>query len=193
MPVDSASFVFIISLAAVINGLGIVRWLTGFSEFVRYRATLQVTHYWVFSLAAAFQFLLHVLFWWSLWNIRGSATINFLSYLYLLSGPVLLFVGTAVLLPDQEGDSLDLRQHYFQARATYSTVLILAWLWAIFLSPVLRGAFAPGAALFAAFMTVAVIQRLAVNPTVHGIAAVINWLLLGAFIGLYQLQLGTAT
>ena len=160
---------------------------------MRHRSALQITHYWVFSLAAAFQFLLHVLFWWSLWNIRGSATINFLSYLYLLSGPVLLFVGTAVLSPDLDGDKVDLRKHYFQARTIYSTVLILAWLWAVFLSPVLRGTFAPNAALFAAFMIVAVIQRLAANPTVHGVAAVINWLLLVAFIGLYQFQLGAGT
>lgn len=193
MQVDSASFVFIISLAAVVNGLGIVRWLTGFSEFVRRRPALQITHYWVFSLAAVFQFLLHVLFWWSLWSIRGSASINFLSYLYLLSGPILLFVGTAVLAPGPDGDNIDLRKHYFQVRTIYSTVLILAWLWAVFLSPVLRGAFAPTAAFFAAFMIVAVIQRLATNPTAHGVAAVINWLLLGAFIGLHQLQLSAGT
>jgi len=134
MQVDSASFVFIISLAAVVNGLGIVRWLTGFSEFVRRRPALQITHYWVFSLAAVFQFLLHVLFWWSLWSIRGSASINFLSYLYLLSGPILLFVGTAVLAPGPDGDNIDLRKHYFQVRTIYSTVLILAWLWAVFLA-----------------------------------------------------------
>lgn len=193
MQIDSASFVFIISLAAVVNGLGIVRWLTGFSEFVRHRSKLQITHYWVFSLAAVFQFLLHVLFWWSLWNIRGSATINFLSYLYLLSGPVLLFVGTAVLSPDVDSDNLDLRKHYFEARTIYSTVIILAWLWAIFLSPILRGTFAPTAAFYSAFMIVAVIQRLTANQTVHGVAAVLNWLLLGAFVGLYQSQLGAGT
>ena len=191
MPVDSASFVFIISLAAVVNGLGIVRWLTGFTEFVRRRSSLRVTPYPVFVLAAVFQFLLHVLFWWSLWNIRGSASVNFLSYLYLLAGPVLLFIGTAVLSPELDGDHIDLRKHYFEARGVYSTVLILAWLWALLLSPVLRDALAPGAAFFAAFMTVAVIQRLTANPTAHGVAAVLNWLLLVTFVGRYQLQLGT--
>jgi hypothetical protein len=190
MPIDSTSFVFIISLAAVVNGLGIVRWLTGFSEFVRRRSSLQITHFWVFSLAAVFQFLLHVLFWWSLWSIRGSTTINFLSYLYLLGGPVFLFVGSAVLSPAPDDDSIDLRKHYFQARTVYSTVLILAWLWAIFLSPVLRGTFTPNTAFFAAFMTVAVVQRLTANATAHGIAAVLNWILLGVFVGLSQLQLG---
>ena len=112
MPVDSASFVFIIALAGVVNGLGIVRWLTGFTEFLKSRNSNQVPLYWVFVLAACFQFLLHILFWWSLWSMRGSATISFLSYLYLLSGPVLLFVGTALLMPNVETDEIDLKTHY---------------------------------------------------------------------------------
>ncbi len=190
MPVDSSTFVFIISLAAVVNGLGIVRWLTGFTEFVRRRSTLQITHYWVYSLAAVFQFMLHVLFWWSLWSIRGSTTINFLSYLYLLSGPTLLFVGTAILSPELDDDSVDLRKHYFEARVTYSTVLILAWLWAIFLSPVLRGAFASNAVFFIALLMMPFIQRLTAHPRAHAVAAVGNWLLLGTFVGLSQFQLG---
>jgi hypothetical protein len=190
VPVDSSTFVFVISLAAVVNGLGIVRWLTGFTEYIRRRSALQITHYWVFSLVALFQFLLHVLFWWSLWNIRGSTTINFLSYLYLLCGPVLLFVGTAILSPELDEAKIDLRKHYFQARTIYSTVLVLAWLWAIFLSPILRGVFAPNAVFFALFMIVPVVQRLTASPAVHGVAAVFNWLVLAAFIGVSQLRLG---
>lgn len=190
MPVDSSTFVFIISLAAVINGLGIVRWLTGFSEIIRRRTTLQVTHYWVYSLVALFQFMLHVLFWWSLWNLRGSSTINFLSYLYLLSGPILLFIGTATLSPELDDDSVDLRKHYFHARTTYSTVLVLAWTWAIFLSPILRGAFESNVVFFVALMAMSLIQRLVAHPTAHGIVAVGNWLLLGTYISLSQYQLG---
>ena len=190
MPVDSASFVFIISLAAVVNGLGIVRWLTGFTEYIKRRMTLKVHHYWVYSLTAAFQFLLHVLFWWSLWSIRGTSTINFLSYLYLLTGPVLLFIGTAVLHPEFDDDNVDLRRHYFAVRSAYATVLALAWVWAVFLSPVLRGSFAANATLFSAFLVGAVVQRLSSDPAVNGVLAVANWLLLCAFIALYQLQLG---
>lgn len=190
MPVDSSSFVFIISLAAVVNGLGIVRWLTGFTEYMRRRPSMQVTHYWVFTLSAAFQFMLHILFWWSLWNIRGTSTINFLSYLYLLSGPIMLFVGTAMLAPNLTEDEVDLKAHYFQVRPIYSSVLILLWLWAMFSAPVLRGEFAPQSPLYAAFLFIAVVRRTTANPLVHSIAAAANWFLLVAFIGLYQMQLG---
>jgi hypothetical protein len=192
MPVDSTSFVFIISLAAVVNGLGIVRWLTGFTEFMRRRPSLQISHYWVFTLSAAFQFLLHIVFWWSLWNIRGTATINFLSYLYLLSGPIFLFVGTAMLSPDFEGDEIDLKAHYFQVRPIYSSILALAWAWALFTSPVLRGEFAPHSPVFAAFLLIAIVRRATANPLVHSIAAAANWIMLAVFVGIYQMQLGGA-
>lgn len=193
MTVDSASFVFIIALAGVVNGLGIVRWLTGFTEYIRRRSSLSVEPYWVFALAACFQFLLHILFWWSLWGMRGNATINFLSYLYLLSGPILLYVATALLMPNVEDDGIDLRTHYFSIRTAYSTILILLWVWAIFSSPLLRGVFAPTAPIFAVFLANAVVMRTTANPTVHGVSAIVNWVLFAAIIGLHSLQMGGST
>lgn len=190
MPVDASSFVFIITLAGVVNGLGIVRWLTGFTEYIRHRSSLNMPLYWVYTLAACFQFLLHVLFWWSLWSLRDAATINFLSYLFLLSGPILLFVGTALLMPGFNGDEIDLRAHYFLARSNYSTVLVLLWLWAIFSSPILRGFFAPTLPIFLAFLVNAIAMRVSANPKIHGVAAVVNWLLFASIIGFYFLQLG---
>jgi len=190
MPVDSNSFVFIISLAAVVNGLGIVRWLTAFTDYLRRSPSIRVRHYWVFTLSASFQFILHILFWWSLWSIRGTATINFLSYLFLLSGPILLYVGSAMLVPDLTEDEVDLRAHYFHARPIYSSVLTLAWLWATLLSPILRGTFGPTMPVSVLFIAVAIGQRLSGNPTFQGVLAVANWLLLGLFVAIYAMQLG---
>ena len=82
MDVSITAFTYIISLSAVINGLGIVHLLSGFSEFLRSKDRVEINHYWVFSLWAALQFLLHVLLWWSMWGVRGVGDINFLAYLY---------------------------------------------------------------------------------------------------------------
>ena len=190
MPIDASSFVFIISLAAVVNGLGIVRWLNAFAEYIRRRSTIEIRHYRVFTLLAVFQFLLHILFWWSLWNIRGTASVNFLSYLYLLSGPVLLFVGTAILSANLDSDGVDLREHYAGMRKPYATVLILTWVWAIFLSPVLRGSFIGTSVVFAAFLLIAVVQRLVDKPVVQTVVAVANWILIAFFVAAYQFRLG---
>ena len=187
---DFRAFAFIITLAAVINGLGIVRWLTAFSEYLRRRRSLDIQHYWVFSLLAAYQFLLHIMLWWTLWSVHDATNINFLTYLYLLTGPVLLFLGTSLLTPSIETDGVDVRSHFSGVRPTYSTVLVLFWLWAIVAGPALRGFLAPTAPLLALFLTTAVGLRATANPKVHGIVVVLNWLLVVAFVALYAMQLG---
>ena len=187
---DFRAFAFIITLAAVINGLGIVRWLTAFSEYLRRRHTLDIQHSWIFNLLASYQFLLHVLMWWTLWSIRSAANFNFLTYLYLLTGPILLFLGTSLLTPSVDSDDVDVRSHFSNVRPTYSTVLILLWLWAIFVGPIIRGFLAPTAPLLVLFMISAVALRVTANSKVHGIVVVLNWLLIVAYVALYAMQLG---
>jgi hypothetical protein len=157
---------------------------------LRRRQSLQLSHYWVFTLSAGFQFLLHILFWWTLYSLRGGATINFLTFLYLLTGPILLFIGTAILLPDVNDGDIDLRSHYFSSRPTYTTVLVLLWLWAIFSSPILRGFFAPTLPMLLAFLANAFLMRVTANSKVHSVSAALNWLLLIAFVAIYFMQLG---
>lgn len=192
MPIEFASFAFIITLAAVVNGLGIVRWLTGLADYLRRRDTLKIKHYWVFSLTASFQFLLHILMWWSLWGVRAAAEINFLMYVYLLAGPILLYLGTSVLAPDIDGDT-DMRPHYFAVRPTYSSVLSLLWIWAILMGLVLRGEFAPTMPMYMLFLAAALMQRTTVRPAIQALVAILNWLLLIVFIGVYAMQLGGAS
>ena len=190
MALDIRAFAFIISLAAVINGLGIVRWLTAFAEYLQQRRHLDMQHYWVFTLLSAFQFLLHILLWWTMWGFRDATNINFVTYMYLLAGPVILFLGTSSLIPNFEGQQADVRRHFADVRPLYSTVLVLLWSWALFAGPVMRSAFAPTAPLLALFLVAAVILRITSNPKAHGIAVVFSWLVVVAFIAMFAMQLG---
>ena len=187
---ELASFAFIITLAAVINGLGIVRWVTSLAEYLRRRESMQVEHDWVFTLFAAFQFMLHILMWWSLWSVRGAGEINFLKYVYLLVGPVLLYLGTSVLVPDIEDSKVATKAHYARVRPTYATVLALLWVWSIFMSPVNRDTFAPTAPAFALFLIIALVQRFAASEKLQPILALANWLLFAGFVGIYAMELG---
>ena len=187
---DFRAFAFIITLAAVVNGLGIVRWLTAFSEYLRQKRSLDIQHYWVFNLLATYQFLLHILMWWILWGVRESANFNFLTYLYLLAGPVLLFLGTSLLTPSIDTQKVDIRSHFSGVRPTYSNVLILLWSWAIFVGPVLRGFLAPTVPLLALFLAMAVVLRATENHKAHSIVVVLNWLLVVVYVALYAMQLG---
>ena len=190
MELDASSFTFTISLAAVINGLGIVRMLSGFAEYLRAKRQLNIGHYWVFGLVAAFQFLLHILLWWSFWNIREAGTFNFLTYVYVLCGPIMLFLGTSLLLPDVEGREIDLKIQYFDIRRSYFTVMAILWLWAIFLWPVLSGVFPPTSQVFTGFLAISVTLRFTDHPKVHVAGALVSWALLIAFVALYAMQLG---
>jgi hypothetical protein len=164
---DYRAFAFVITLAAVVNGLGIVRWLNDFADYLRQKDTLDVKVYWVFILAAGFQFLLHILLWWTLWSIRDSGSLNFLTYLYLLTGPVLLFLGTTLLSPRFDDDKgISLREHLLRVRRPYSTILCLIWIWTIFASPIFRGFFAPTLPLLLLFLVAALAQRVSARASV---------------------------
>lgn len=184
------AFAFIITLAAVVNGLGIVRWLTALSEYIRRKRSINIRHYWIFNLFAGYQFLLHIILWWMLWGLHTSANVNFLTYLYMLTGPVLLFLGSSLLTPSIDSDEIDIRNYFSESRQTYASVLILFWFWALLTGPVLRGMMAPTAPLFALFLILAVVTRVTANARVHGTVAVLNWLLVSVFVALFAMQLG---
>ena len=67
---DIYSWKFVLALVAVINGLGVVRLLGSLGVYLRNRATLNIQHYWVYTLSVVFQVLLHLLFWWSILNME---------------------------------------------------------------------------------------------------------------------------
>lgn len=187
---DYRAFAFVITLAAVVNGLGIVRWLTDFAEYLRQKDMLDVKVYWVFILAAGFQFLLHILLWWTLWSIRDSGSLNFLTYLYLLTGPVLLYLGTSLLSPRVDAQGINLREHLLRVKRPYSTILSLIWIWTIFASPIFRGHFAPTLPLLLLFLVAALAQRFSDKASVIIAATLLNWLIFLAFVGFYAINLG---
>jgi hypothetical protein len=187
---DSSSFMFTVSLAAVINGLGIVRLLSGLAEYLRSRGKVQVTHFWIYNLLLLFQFLLHVLLWWSLWGVRGVDSFQFLNYLYLLIGPILIFLGSSLLLPEFKTGGIDLREQYFEIARPYFTVMALAWLWAIGFWPVLVGVLAPTAPILGTYLIAALILRSVRNERLHAVLVIGHYFVLFLLVGLFGMQLG---
>jgi hypothetical protein len=190
MPSEFGAFNFIGTLAAVINGLGIVRWLNSLAEFLKRKDAMAIEYYWVYSLAALFQFVMHILLWWSLWNIRNADVLTFVTYLYMLLGPILLFLGSAFLAPEFDRDRLNLRHHYYSARPIYATLLALVWAWAALASPIYRGTITDSAPIFVMFLVVALVQRVTASELVHRVTAVLNWLLLVTFVLSFGRELG---
>jgi hypothetical protein len=187
---DIRTFAFLIVLVGVVNGLGLVLWVTGFAKYCSRLGSLEVKHYWVFALWALTQFMMHIMIWWFLWGMRDVETFNFLTYVYVLTGPILTYMGSSMLMPDMDRRLIDVRAHYFHVRRAYFSVFALVWLWAIFVWPVLLGRFAPTAPIFALGLVGSVILRFSANPTVHAVLVVMNWVLIITFLTLFGLELG---
>jgi hypothetical protein len=190
MEITQGVFTFIVALAAVINGLGIVRIVGGLGEFLRRRDSLDVSYYWVHSLLALYQLTTHVLVWWALIGLRDVASINFLQYLYVLLGPTMLFLATSLLVPEITDNKIDLRADYRRFRKPYYSVMPIFWAWIIFIWPVLGYAVAPTWKFAACWMTTMIILRLTENAKTHAVLVSANWLLLIVYIGIYAMQLG---
>jgi hypothetical protein len=190
MELDFRAFAFIITLAAVINGMGIVRVLASFAEYLRQQDKLEVVPYWVFNLWIFFQFMLHIVMWWQLWNAREVEIFTFLHYLYLLCGPVLLYLGTSLLVPDVENHAINLRKHFYKVRPAYFTIAAFLWLWAIFLFPVLTGRFAPTVPVLVSFLAIALTLRFTANPKIHATLVIASWFVLIIFVTNFTMQLG---
>ena len=190
MELTKEVWTFVIALAAVVNGLGIVRLLGGFSNYLKNRQSLDLAHYWVYAVISIFQFLIHLLLWWSIIGLKAVGNINFLTYLYLLVGPTLLFLGTSLLIPDAVKESLNLREHYFEIRKSFYLIAILFWLWAIFLWPAFGYSFAPTVPLISLFLLIALVLRFTRNHKVHAVLAVGNLVFYAMFVALYAMNLG---
>lgn len=190
MDLIGSSWAFIVSLVAVINGLGIVRLLGAFAEYLRRRKSVQMHHYWVYYLLTVFQLLVHVLLWWSILGLRDTGSLNFLRYLYLLIGPTLLFLATSVLIPDLDSKNVDMRTVYNDIRKDYFTMMPLVFVWGIFVWPVFVGAFAPTVPLLGAFAAMTAVLRFSANPKLHAVLVSAILLLYVAFVVLYAMQVG---
>ena len=190
MELDYRAFAYIISLAAVVNGLGIVRLLSSFAEYLRKHDRLKVSHYWVYTLWVALQFLLHIIMWWMLWGVREVDTFNFIIYLYVLAGHTLMYLATSLLIPDADNNGIDLREFYFRIRGPYFTILSLLWFWAIFMMPVLQGRFAPTVPIMVTYLGIALLGRFTRNPRIHAAMVIAAWLTTAVFVSLFIVQFG---
>ena len=182
-------WIFVLSLVAVINGLGIVRLLTALGDSVKKREELSIQLYWVHTLYLIFQLLMHLLIWWSIIGLHQFGALHFLSYLYILIGPTLLFLGTTLLIPDVNADSIDLRAEYYGVRKVYFSLMAAFYLWAIFVWPVFGHEFSPTVPLISAFLLIALIAIVTDRPKFHAAIIIANLVIYTAFIILYATHL----
>lgn len=122
-------FEYAMVLVSIVLALGVTQLLQGASEFVRSSRVYFGHAFWVLALL-----LIHVQLWWAMWDLHERASWTFLTFLYLLLGPVLLFFATNLLLPRTATESMDWASHFFAVRRWFFVSMAGIVVWGIFVT-----------------------------------------------------------
>jgi len=119
-------FEYAMVLVSIVLALGVTQLLQGASELVRSSRIYLGHAFWVLALL-----LIHAQLWWAMWDLHDRASWTFLTFLYLLLGPTLLFFATNLLLPRTATDSMDWMSHFFAVRRWFIVSMAGIVIWGI--------------------------------------------------------------
>jgi hypothetical protein len=111
-PAAVDEFTYLSVLIGLILGLGITQLMEGFGRLLQLRE--QIFWYWPGKLWGGVLLIFHIQAWWAMYELRHIPHWTFPSFLVVLIQPVLLFLLSALALPDSSGDDqrIDLRSAF---------------------------------------------------------------------------------
>jgi hypothetical protein len=105
-------FSYIVVLTSIVLGLGVTRLVGGFGHLLQRRK--QARGYWVHALWMVNLLLLTAIVWWMGYRWRATERWPFLLFLWLLLEPILLYLISSLLFPDEEDrTAIDNWETYF--------------------------------------------------------------------------------
>jgi hypothetical protein len=106
--VDAFSYLSV--LLSIIIGLGLTQVLTAAGRLIRHRDRVRVD--WLPLLWAAVMLVIFVQVWWSMFGLRMYRDWTFFGFLLVLSQSCTLYMMSALVLPEQVEETVDLAAHY---------------------------------------------------------------------------------
>ena len=181
---NASAFPFLAVMFAVLMGIGVVRLITAFGELIKRRT--QIRPYWLHGAWLLLLLLLFFHVWWSFWDFRRATDWNYLTYLFLLVGPVALFTATTILIPDLGSEAaFDSRSYYFRVHRGFFVAMSVAVVWGMSIYPVMFGHVDPILEWLLLFLAVMVTLAVTANATVHTVLTVVAWILFAMMVGSY--------
>lgn len=117
-------FDYLTILVSIVIGLAIANVLARLAVVITARE--RVDFYWPPVAWAIWLFFVAVQHWWAQWSVRHTREWNFGTFWLELLVPVLLFLLSALVLPEREENGrLDLGEWYFHNRAWFFGILFL--------------------------------------------------------------------
>jgi hypothetical protein len=178
------AFSYLSVLLSIIIGLGLAQVLTACGRLIRNRE--RVTVYWPPLLWAAVLVVIYVQVWWSMFGMRAYANWSFFTFFVVLLQTVAVYMMAAVVLPEEIGERLDLRD-YYQRQSGWFLGFFLATLGLSILKDLLLGGRLPLGANLAfhlLFGVVCVVGLLVRRPRAHELLAVSSAVAIVAYISL---------
>lgn len=127
--------------------------------------------------------LMHFNLFWHVLDILSIETWQFMAFLYIVAGAIVIFFATNVLLPDASSNTTDLRSHYFDVRRQFFGFLGLLMVWTVGVDILLGD----GLTTASIFNLVGLVLFLALalfsQPKVHAIGTGAAWLFFIAMLG----------
>ena len=180
----TTAFPFLAVMFAVLMGMGVVRLITAFGEMIKQYE--RVRPYWLHGAWLVLLLLIYFHLWWSFWDIRLATNWNYLTYLFLLIGPVVLFTASNLLIPDlSEASQLDSRRFYYAIHRRFFITMAVAFVWGMLVYPVMFGQVDPILEWLLLFLAVVLILAATKNEAVHAVLTVVAWLLFAIYVASY--------
>ena len=180
---DSA-FPFLAVMFAVLLGMGVVQLVTAIGGLIKYRE--KVRPYWLHGAWFLLVLLLYFHVWWSFWEFRLATHWNYLTYLFLLVGPVTLITATDLLIPDLDGAvDVDSRSYYYTMHRGFFAAMSAAVIWGMSIYPVMFQQVDPILEWLLLFLAITVVLAITRNATVHAVLTVLAWILFAIMVSSY--------
>lgn len=133
---NNFEFTFISVMFGVIMGMGVVYILIAIAEIIRGFGS-EIKPYWLHTAWVFFLLLLHFHVWWGLWDFQNITEWNYFTYLFLLTGPILLFISAALIIPEDRNTSqINLKEYYYKNNSNFFVTLSLTVIWGMLLYPI---------------------------------------------------------
>jgi hypothetical protein len=127
-------FEYLMVMTSIVLAVTLTQLLRGLTEIWR-SPTRQAPHLaWVIVLS-----FMTVQHWWAFWDLNQVTDWNAIRFGFVLATPILLFLASAVLLPQRIADDADLRDYFVTRRRDFMVIMTILAVVAIVMSRVLLG------------------------------------------------------
>ncbi|MDR3388852.1 MAG: hypothetical protein P4L92_17535 [Rudaea sp.] len=116
-------FSYLSVLLSIIIGLAITQILQGLRGILLARSRVRM--YWPVLAWAALLLILAVQTWWTMFGLRDVHVWTFPKFSVVLAQTIVLYMLTAIVLPDFGGENVDLGKHYHAHTRWFFSLLIL--------------------------------------------------------------------